>query len=79
MTSLLSVLDKKSLTFYRETDEWERYLEDDRKQTFISCWIKYPTEQSLMWYAYGKDGVVYGHLQELSDVQWMAIRRINST
>ena len=54
---VLSVLDKKSLTIYKETDEWERYLEDDRKQTFISCWIKYPTEQSLMWYAYGKDGV----------------------
>jgi len=54
---VLSVLDKKSLPFYDDTKEWKEYLEDDRKRTFISCWIKYPIEQSLMWYAYGKDGI----------------------
>ena len=54
---VLSVLDKKSLSFYKGTPEEEKYLEDDRKRTFISCWIRYPIEQSLMWYAYGKDGV----------------------
>lgn len=54
---VLSILDKKFLPFYNETKEWTEYLEDDRKRTFISCWIKYPIEQSLMWYAYGKDGV----------------------
>jgi len=54
---VLSVLDKRSLPFYENTQGWNDYLEDDRKRTFISCWIKYPAEQSLMWYAYGKDGV----------------------
>lgn len=54
---VLSVLDKKSLSFYDDTEEWKKYLEDDRKRTFISCWIKHPIEQSLMWYAYGKDGI----------------------
>lgn len=54
---VLSVLDKRSLPFYENTQGWNDYLEDDRKRTFISCWIKYPIEQSLMWYAYGKDGV----------------------
>ena len=54
---VLSVLDKKSLSFYKGTPEQENYLEDDRKRTFISCWIRFPIEQSLMWYAYGKDGV----------------------
>lgn len=54
---VLSVLDKKYLPFYDKTKKWEDYLEDDRKRTFISCWIKYPIEQSLMWYAYGIDGI----------------------
>ena len=54
---VLSVLDKKFLLIYNDTEEWKNYLENDRKRTFISCWIKYPIEQSLMWYAYGKDGV----------------------
>ena len=54
---VLSVMDKKSLPFYDDTKGWKDYLEDDRKKTFISCWIKNPIEQSLMWYAYGKNGV----------------------
>jgi len=54
---VLSVLDKKSITFYQDTDNWNGYLEDDRNRVFISCWIQCPLEQSLMWYAYGKDGV----------------------
>ena len=54
---VLSVLDKKTLSFYRETKDWENYLRNDRKRTFISCWIKCPIEQSLMWYAYGRDGI----------------------
>ena len=54
---VLSILDKKSLPFYEDTKEWKDYLDDDRKRTFVSCWIKSPIEQSLMWYAYGKDGV----------------------
>ena len=54
---ILSVLDKKSLPFYENTEKWNNYLENDRKRFFISCWINHPIEQSLMWYTYGKDGV----------------------
>jgi hypothetical protein len=54
---VLSVLDKKMNPYYDDTKEWNDYLEKDRKRSFISCWINSPQEQSLMWYAYGKDGV----------------------
>ena len=54
---VLSALDKRSLPFYKDTEKWNKYVEDDRKKYYISCWISYSIEQSLMWYAYGKDGV----------------------
>ena len=54
---VLSKLVKASLPFFQNTEEWNKYLEEDRKRVFVSCWTMYPIEQSVMWEAYGKNGV----------------------
>lgn len=63
---VLSTLDMKS--FVRFDSGFEQYFLDERKRTFISCWIKSPHELSLMWESYGKGGVAIrttaGHITE---------------
>lgn len=54
---ILSELDKKQLPIYSDTRRWNEYLEGVRKMVFVSCWIKYQIENSLMWQSYGKEGV----------------------
>lgn len=54
---VVSVIDKKGLPFFSDTEKWNEYLEMDRQRTFISCWIKSPYELSLMWDTYGKGGL----------------------
>lgn len=84
---VLSALDKKYMSFFSNSIEWEEYLENDRKRSFVSCWINYPTEQSLMWYAYGKGGVAIRtsagdfrramEIDEEHEVNMVAVRYIN--